>query len=173
MKIIKKSMIEKRDKVKQIMTERRILEEVSCPFIINLHWAFKSEDYLHMVLDFCPGGELFFHLQKYGKFSEEISRFYFCEVLLALEHLHNNKVVYRDLKPENILLDMDGHVILTDFGLSKCDFSSRDRAFSFCGSPEYMSPEMLSESGHGFMNDIYSLGCLLFEFLCGLPPHYD
>jgi len=76
------------------------------------------------------------------------------------------------LKPENILLDLDGHVILTDFGLSKDNFKQNDLAFSFCGSPEYMSPEMLNESGHGWMNDIYSLGCLLFEFLNGLPPFY-
>lgn len=122
MKLIKKEMIEKWDKVKQIMMERWILEMVDCPHIIKLHWAFKSKDYLHMVLDFCPGGELFYHLVKHGKFSEKIAQFYFCEVLLALEYLHNKDIVYWDLKPENILLDIDGHVILTDFGLSKDNF---------------------------------------------------
>jgi serine/threonine protein kinase len=149
MKIIKKEMIEKKDKVRQIMMERRILEKVKSPFIIDLHWAFKSADYLHMVLDFCPGGELFFHLTRFGKFSERIAQFYFCEVLLALEVLHDRGIVYRDLKPENILLDIDGHVILTDFGLSKDNFHKDSLAYSFCGSPEYMSPEMLNESGHG------------------------
>lgn len=143
------------------------------PFVIGLHWAFKSSDYLHMVLDFCPGGELFYHLTKYGKFEEDIARFYFAEVLLALEYLHDNNIVYRDLKPENVLLDVDGHVVLTDFGLSKDHFEKDNLAYSFCGSPEYMSPEMLSETGHGRMNDVYALGCLLYEFLNGLPPHYD
>ena len=122
MKLIKKEMIEKWDKVKQIMMEWWILEMVDCPHIIKLHWAFKSKDYLHMVLDFCPGGELFYHLVKHGKFSEKIAQFYFCEVLLSLEYLHNKDIVYWDLKPENILLDIDGHVILTDFGLSKDNF---------------------------------------------------
>jgi len=173
MKMIKKEMIEKKDKVKQIMMERRILEIVKFSSTIKLHWAFKSKDYLHMVLDFCPGGELFYHLVKFGKFSEWIAKFYFCEVLLALEYLHEKNIVYRDLKPENILLDLEGHVVLTDFGLSKDNFKHNDLSYSFCGSPEYMSPEMLSENGHGRMNDIYSLGCLLYEFLCGLPPFYS
>ena len=122
MKMIKKEMIEKKDKVKQIMMERRILEIVKFPNTIKLHWAFKSKDYLHMVLDFCPGGELFYHLVKFGKFSEWIAWFYFCEVLLALEYLHEKNIVYWDLKPENILLDLEGHVVLTDFGLSKDNF---------------------------------------------------
>ncbi|CAI2363815.1 unnamed protein product [Moneuplotes crassus] len=173
MKIIQKSMIEKKSKIKQIMAERNILKMIDHPFLINLHWAFKSNDYLHMVLDYCPGGEFFYHLSRNGKLDEEIARFYFCEVLLALEYLHNNGVIYRDLKPENILLDIEGHVVLTDFGLSKTNFTRDTLSHSFCGSPEYMSPEMLEETGHGFSIDIYSLGALLYEFLTGLPPHYS
>lgn len=126
-----------------------------------------------MVLDYCPGGEFFFHLSKNGRLDEEIARFYFCEVLLALEYLHENGIIYRDLKPENILLDAEGHVVLTDFGLSKTNFDRKTLSHSFCGSPEYMSPEMLEELGHGFSMDIYSLGALLYEFLTGLPPHYS
>lgn len=126
-----------------------------------------------MVLDFCPGGELFYHLSKNGKLEEDIARFYFWEVLLALEYLHTNGIIYRDLKPENILINEEGHVILTDFGLSKTGFKRHTLSYSFCGSPEYMSPEMLEETGHGFSMDIYALGALLFEFLTGLPPHYS
>ena len=96
-----------------------------------------------MLLDFCPGGELFFHLTKYGKFNEDIAWFYFGEVLLAIEYLHSKNIVYWDLKPENILVDTDGHIVLTDFGLSKDGFYKWDWSHSFCGSPEYMSPEML------------------------------
>jgi serum/glucocorticoid-regulated kinase 2 len=126
-----------------------------------------------MVLDYCPGGEFFFHLSKNGRLDEQIARFYFWEVLLALEYLHLNGIIYRDLKPENILLDADGHVVLTDFGLSKTDFDRTTFSYSFWGSPEYMSPEMLDEMGHGFPMDIYSLGALLYEFVTGLPPHYS
>lgn len=126
-----------------------------------------------MVLDYCPGGEFFFHLSKNGRLDEDIAIFYFCEVLLALEYLHENGVIFRDLKPENILLDAEGHVVLTDFGLSKTNFDKSTMSYSFCGSPEYMSPEMLDELGHGFSMDIYALGALLYEFLTGLPPHYS
>jgi serine/threonine protein kinase len=126
-----------------------------------------------MILDYCPGGEFFFHLSRNGKLEEDIARFYFCEVLLALEYLHDNGIIYRDLKPENILVDNEGHVVLTDFGLSKTGFDKQSMSYSFCGSPEYMSPEMLDEVGHGFTMDIYSLGALLYEFLTGLPPHYS
>ena len=108
-----------------------------------------------------------------GKLDEDVARFYFWEVLLALEYLHENGIIYRDLKPENILLDDEGHVILTDFGLSKVGFDKYTLSYSFWGSPEYMSPEMLNETGHGFAMDIYSLGALLFEFLTGLPPFYS
>lgn len=126
-----------------------------------------------MVLDYCPGGEFFFHLSQNGRLDEDIARFYFCEVLLALEYLHEEGIIYRDLKPENILLGEDGHVVLTDFGLSKLGFDKHTLSYSFCGSPEYMSPEMLEETGHGFAMDIYSLGALLYEFLTGLPPYYS
>ena len=108
-----------------------------------------------------------------GRLEEEIAKFYFSEVLLALEYLHENGIIYRDLKPENILLDHEGHVVLTDFGLSKTNFTKETLSYSFWGSPEYMSPEMLEELGHGFAMDIYSLGALLYEFLTGLPPHYS
>ena len=124
-------------------------------------------------MDFCPGGELFFHLHNLGRLTEDQAKFYFCEILLAIEFLHSLNIVYRDLKPENVLLDIDGHVRITDFGLSKEGIDKNGRSYSFCGSPEYMSPEMLKALGHGREVDFYSIGALLFEMLTGLPPFYD
>ena len=124
-------------------------------------------------MDFCPGGELFYHLHNLGRFTEEQARFYISEILLGLEYLHSKDIAYRDLKPENILLDLDGHIKITDFGLSKQNISSFDLSSSFCGSPEYMSPEMLQGQGHGRAVDFYSLGALLYEMLVGVPPYYS
>jgi serum/glucocorticoid-regulated kinase 2 len=123
-------------------------------------------------MDVCTGGELFYHLSCLKRLSETAAKFYFAEILLGLEHLHSLDIVYRDIKPENILLDVDGHVRIADFGLSKI-IPMRQRAYSFCGSPEYMSPEMLACIGHDRRLDIYCLGALLFEMLTGLPPFYD
>jgi serum/glucocorticoid-regulated kinase 2 len=113
-------------------------------------------------------------MNKVLRFSEKVAKFYFAEIVIALEHLHNNNIFYRDLKPENILLDQDGHIKLADFGISRLNFTERDRSTTFCGSPEYMSPEMLKPSRiHGRQVDYYALGALLFEMLTGLPPHFS
>ena len=125
-------------------------------------------------MDYCAGGELFFHLGKEGRFSEERSKFYAAEIVLALEHLHSLRIIYRDLKPENVLLDEKGHVRLTDFGLSKEGIKHNAcGANSFCGTPEYLAPEILNRSGHGFAVDWWSLGALVYEMLTGLPPFYS
>lgn len=124
-----------------------------------------------MVLDFFNGGELYTYLTK-GKFSEERARFYSAEIALGLHHLHSNDIIYRDLKPENLLLDSDGHIRITDFGLSK-EGVEGDTVRSICGTPEYLAPEVLRKQPYGKGVDWWSLGTLIYEMISGLPPFYD
>jgi serine/threonine protein kinase len=112
-------------------------------------------------------------LQNVGRLSEEQARFYLAEIVLAVEYLHDNQVLYRDLKPENVLIDLEGHIKLTDFGLSVNNLKENELRYTFCGSAEYMSPEMVSNSGHNSASDIYAIGALLHEMLLGTPPFYD
>lgn len=123
------------------------------------------------MLDYCPGGELFFHLTRSKRFDENRARFYAACIVLALEHLHKHNIVYRDLKPENILIDADGFPKITDFGLSK-DIGESLLTKTFCGTPEYLAPETLLKTGHSFEVDWWSLGCLIYEMLVGIPPYY-
>ena len=148
MKSLRKDMLEERNQKVHTKTEREILGEVNCPFIVQLRFAFQTADKLYMVMDFINGGELFFHLRRCTKFPEDRTRFYAAEILAALEYLHSRGIIYRDLKPENVLLDSEGHIKLTDFGLSKKFFSGEKKAFSFCGTPEYLAPEILKGTGH-------------------------
>jgi serine/threonine protein kinase len=172
MKVLRKDTIIERNQVAHTKAERSILEKIQHPFIVNLNYAFQTPEKLYMILDFINGGELFFHLKKEGRFSEERVRLYVSEITLAIEHMHKLDIVYRDLKPENILLDMDGHITITDFGLSK-EIVSDDAAHTFCGTPEYLAPEVLKGTGHGKAVDWWSLGTLMYEMLTGLPPYYS
>mmetsp|Transcript_8450 Transcript_8450/g.18420 ORF Transcript_8450/g.18420 Transcript_8450/m.18420 type:complete len:354 (-) Transcript_8450:305-1366(-) len=172
MKMLRKEHVVKRNQVEHTKTERNVLEAVSHPFIVTLNYAFQTPKKLYFVLEYCPGGELFFHLSRAGRFSEARCRFYTSEILLAIEYLHRLNIIYRDLKPENILLDADGHVKLTDFGLSKEGIQDNFSAKSMCGTPEYLAPEILERQGHGKAVDWYSLGALMYEMLTGLPPFY-
>ncbi|GMI04854.1 hypothetical protein TrLO_g15116 [Triparma laevis f. longispina] len=173
MKVLKKANVVKRKQVEHTRTERRVLGSINHPFIVHLHFAFQTDAKLFFVLDYCPGGELFFHLSRMKKMPEHMARFYTAEITLALEELHRNGIVYRDLKPENILLDEIGHVKLADFGLAKEGIESTvEGAKSLCGTPEYLSPEILDRKGHGTASDWWNLGMVLFEMLTGLPPWY-
>ncbi|GMH80004.1 hypothetical protein TL16_g08360, partial [Triparma laevis f. inornata] len=173
MKVLRKSHLVKRRQIERTKTERRVLSMVSHVFIMKLHFAFQSSEKLYLVLDYCPGGELFFHLSRYRRFPERVARFYAAELTTAIGHLHSKGIIYRDLKPENVLLDADGHVKLGDFGLAKDNICHPTQgATSMCGTPEYMAPEVLQQKGHGFSVDWWGLGMLTFEMFTGLPPWY-
>lgn len=173
MKILRKSHLVRRRQIERTRTERKVLSIVNHPFIMKLHYAFQSPDKLYLVLDYCPGGELFFHLSRFRRFPERVARFYAAELLLALGHLHKRGIIYRDLKPENVLLDADGHIKLGDFGLAKAGIKDAcEGATSMCGTPEYMAPEVLAQQGHGFCVDYWGLGMLVYEMMTGLPPWY-
>mmetsp|Transcript_620 Transcript_620/g.1671 ORF Transcript_620/g.1671 Transcript_620/m.1671 type:complete len:389 (-) Transcript_620:214-1380(-) len=173
MKVLKKEAVIRRNQVAHTKTETHILRQIRHPFLTRMHFAFQSEGKLYMVLNYLPGGELFYRLKREGRFSVERVRLYTAEIALGLGHLHSMDMIYRDLKPENILLDEVGHVCLTDFGLSKEMVSTPNAARTFCGTPEYLAPEILQGVGHGKAVDWWSLGTLVFEMLTGLPPFYS
>uniref|UniRef100_A0A8U7NWN4 non-specific serine/threonine protein kinase n=1 Tax=Corvus moneduloides TaxID=1196302 RepID=A0A8U7NWN4_CORMO len=169
MKVLKKATLKVRDRVRTKM-ERDILVEVNHPFIVKLHYAFQTEGKLYLILDFLRGGDLFTRLSKEVMFTEDDVKFYLAELALALDHLHSLGIIYRDLKPENILLDEEGHIKLTDFGLSKESIDHEKKAYSFCGTVEYMAPEVVNRRGHTQSADWWSFGVLMFEMLTGTLP---
>jgi len=173
MKVLKKEAVIRRNQVAHTKTETHILKQIRHPFLTRMYFAFQSEGKLYMVLNYLPGGELFYRLKREGRFSVERVRLYTAEIALGLGHLHSLDMIYRDLKPENILLDEVGHICLTDFGLSKESVSTPNAARTFCGTPEYLAPEILQGVGHGKAVDWWSLGTLVFEMLTGLPPFYS
>ncbi|XP_067034025.1 ribosomal protein S6 kinase beta-1-like isoform X3 [Acropora muricata] len=171
MKVLKKAAIIRSHKdTAHTKAERNILEAVKHPFIVDLMYAFQTGGKLYLILEYLSGGELFMHLEREGIFMEDTACFYLAEIVLAMEHLHNQGIIYRDLKPENILLDTQGHVVLTDFGLCKEAVFENSLTHTFCGTIEYMAPEILTRSGHGKAVDWWSLGALMYDMLTGSPP---
>uniref|UniRef100_A0A7S2KHB4 Protein kinase domain-containing protein n=1 Tax=Leptocylindrus danicus TaxID=163516 RepID=A0A7S2KHB4_9STRA len=173
-KSLHKEHIAQTNQVVHTKTERRVLCHTEHPFIIKLHSAFQTRDKLYMVLDFCPGGDLRFHLnQMDGMMSVKMARFYCAEIVHALIYLHAKGIAHRDLKPENCLIDDCGHIKLVDFGLAKTGVQRPERgAYTHCGTFPYMAPEVLHQRGHGFAVDYWSLGVIAYEMICGWHPWY-
>lgn len=171
MKVLNKEKVIARNQLQHTLSERKILADIASPFLVGLRFAFQTTTKLFMVFDFFNGGELYSYISK-GRFTEDRSRFYTAEIVVGLEALHTNNVVYRDLKPENLLLDASGHIKICDFGLSKEDVEG-DTVKSICGTPEYLAPEVIRRQKYGKAVDWWSLGTLVWEMLVGLPPFYD
>jgi serine/threonine protein kinase len=168
LKTLKKSKLKEEKHIEHTKTERKILEIVNHPFIVSLKFAFQTEKKLYFVMDCYTGGELFYHLRTKGRFSENQTRFYLAQIIFAIEFLHNKKIIYRDLKPENIILDTKGYIKITDFGLAKENIGEDSGCTqTFCGTPEYLAPEVIRGDKYGKAVDVWCLGILLYEMLFG------
>ncbi|XP_026477496.1 cGMP-dependent protein kinase, isozyme 2 forms cD5/T2-like [Ctenocephalides felis] len=169
LKQMKKSQIVETRQQQHIMSEKEIMFEADSEFIVKLFKTFKDRKYLYMLMESCLGGELWTILRDKGHFDDATTRFYTACVVEAFDYLHSRNIIYRDLKPENLLLDITGYVKLVDFGFAKRLQPGR-KTWTFCGTPEYVAPEVILNKGHDISADYWSLGVLMFELLTGTPP---
>jgi len=170
LKILKKSEVIRLKQVEHIKSEISLLKIIQHPFVVNLLGHFQDDRKLYMVMEYVHGGELFSHLRREGRFSDDTSKFYAAEIVLSFAYMHGLQIIYRDLKPENLLISATGHMKITDFGFAK---QVEDRTWTLCGTPEYLAPEIIQSKGHGKAVDWWALGILIFEMLAGYPPFYD
>jgi len=171
MKVIKKSLVRDDEDIDWVQAEKHVFEiATNYPFLVGLHSCFQSPSRLFFIIEFVRGGDLMYHMQRQRKLAEEHARFYAAEISLALNYLHSNNIIYRDLKLDNVLLDHEGHIKLTDYGMCKENIGRRDTTSTFCGTPNYISPEQLNGLDYNFSVDWWALGVLLFEMLAGRSP---
>lgn len=167
LKIMQKEKIVDMKAVSYIVNEKRVLDAINFPFCVYLTHAFQDNCNLYLGMPFINGGELYTHFRKQERFTEKVACFYVAQLVLALEYLHHMGLVYRDLKPENILLDSLGFIKLTDFGFCKL---IQGRTYTFCGTPDYIAPEIIVNKGYGQGVDWWALGVLTYELNAGFPP---
>lgn len=168
-KKLSKEHIVQNSQEEHVLNEKRVLERLNNPFCISLLATFKDERYVYLMMDSCTGGELWLHLKHKGSFREQAAKFYVASVVEGLAYIHSIGYVYRDLKPENLMLDATGYVKIVDFGFAK-KIGRNEKTWTFCGTPDYMAPEIVMNHGHDFGADLWSVGVLIFELLCGRPP---
>ena len=171
MKSLKKDVLLDQDQVESTIVEKKILEKLDYPFLVGMVFCFQTEERIYFIMPFVRGGELFQQLRKLRFFPEEKVRFYSAIIGLSLEYLHTHGIVYRDIKPENILIDADGYLRLVDFGMAKV-LQGDEKATSFCGTPEYLAPEIITGEGHNKSADWWSYGILMYEMFFGIPPFF-
>ncbi|XP_068043760.1 cGMP-dependent protein kinase 2 isoform X2 [Anomalospiza imberbis] len=169
MKCIKKKHVVDTKQQEHIYSEKKILEQICSPFVVKLYRTFKDNKYVYMLLEACLGGELWSLLRDRGSFDEFTTKFCVGCVTEAFDYLHQIGIIYRDLKPENLILDAEGYIKLVDFGFAK-KIGSGQKTWTFCGTPEYVAPEVILSKGHDFSVDFWSLGILVYELLTGSPP---
>ena len=171
MKELSKSKIKINKQEENSKSERDLMIELTSPFIVNIKFAFQDETKLYIVSEFLQGGDMFYHMHHSTiNFTENTVKFYIIELILAIEFLHENNVIYRDLKPENILMNSEGHIKISDFGLSKKLENQKDKAYTLCGTLQYLAPEILKNKGYDKSVDWWSLGCIYYEMLTGNLP---
>ncbi|KAM6581974.1 hypothetical protein CsatB_008976 [Cannabis sativa] len=170
MKVMRKDKASDENDAQYMISERQILAKLNHPFIVQLKYSFQNKYRLYFVLDFINGGDLDYQLHREGLFREDLARVYTAEIVSAISYLHQNGIMHRDLKPHNILLDSEGHVMVTDFGMAKQFDENTGRSNTFCGTDEYMAPEIVQGRDHDKAADWWSVGILLFEMLTGQPP---
>lgn len=171
MKVIKKELVTEDDDIDWVQTEKHVFEiATGCEFLVGLHSCFQTQSKLFFVIEFVSGGDLMFHMQRQRRLPEEHARFYAAEISLALNYLHEKGIIYRDLKLDNVLLDKHGHIKLTDYGMCKEGIRPGDTTTTFCGTPNYIAPEILKGYDYSFSVDWWALGVLLYEMLAGRSP---
>lgn len=171
MKVIKKELVTDDEDIDWVQTEKHVFETASnYPFLVGLHSCFQTSSRLFFVIEFVKGGDLMFHMQRQKKLPEDHARFYAAEITLALNFLHERGIIYRDLKLDNVLLDHEGHIKLTDYGMCKEGILPGDKTSTFCGTPNYIAPEILRGEDYDFSVDYWALGVLLYEMLAGKSP---